>query len=165
MATCAFCGKSGIFLTVDKAHLCSTCSPKVREGARANLKIYNDSMIYIKEPANPGEVKRCAMDIRAVLKQLIVLENKNLFSHENTMPSELLRQFEADLDQYYLDCFQRDFNELATQVANMKVKRYQVAKIEKFMELCDKYKSELKDDKALEGIISKVEKLKLTYSN
>lgn len=164
MPTCRICNKKGLFLTVNIDHVCSACEQKARFVLQENLRLYNNSRISLNDPANPGEVKRCIQDIRAVLNQLIVLEKKNLLSRKNTMPTELLAQLEDQHDIFYLDCFEDDFNALVTQVSSMKVKKYQIARIDKFIDECNKYKVDLKNENSLGELIFKAMMLKNSLS-
>lgn len=165
MPTCRICGKKGLFLTVNQFQICKDCETRARLVLQENLRLYNNAIIYLEDPANPEEIIRSIQEARVALKQLISLENKNLLSKNHTPPSELSRRFEEQTDKFYLDYFDYEFKALVTQVTGMKIKRYQVERIDKFLAKCNKHKEDLKDKNCLGDLIFKAMMLKKTISD
>jgi hypothetical protein len=163
MATCRYCGNSGFFLSVNHVGLCNKCDLLVKDLFLENQHKLTTNQIYLDDPADFEDLKRTITDLRECLRVLVDLKNRG-FLTVNSNPEILLGTLETKHDIYYKKLFQWEFDQLAVTVANMKIRKAQLNRVENFLDDFDKYKSYLKDPSCLDALLKKAKKLKGSFS-
>lgn len=75
MATCKYCKRNGLFLSVNKSGLCTTCNSAIHIEAQSRLRVINDSVQLVNTGKTTAtRVSRC---------DLIVEHGQALLKYEN----------------------------------------------------------------------------------
>lgn len=158
MPNCHKCGKSGLFLKVNKFGLCSLCLTQVKNDSFAAMIKYDTELSIARAPANAGDMELSLFAMKNILQPIIEYEKKGFPTFEPSA-AHLLQRLEADKDNFYINCFEQDYEEMKSKVLSMKVNKAKLVRIDKFLMYLDKFKSHMDNPSLSVPIYKKVETL------
>ncbi len=163
MPKCIYCGKTGAFLKLSKAKLCSDCEKTIPSETIKNTYLYKNNLISLEDPATVDDLTTSITYIRRALGFLSNLQSKGLVG-EIKNPKSLLEDIEKNHDNYYKRLFDYEYDELLKTIAQMQLKKYQLARIRKFSEHLFLDRDDLNDRSCMNYLDVKVQKLIEIYS-
>ena len=160
MAKCKNCGKSGLFLSVNKSGLCNPCSVIVAMELENCMRIIKDSISIVDSTKNAATAISRINDLRFNLNKLIEYEKKGI--KLLTVPAaQTLAELERDHDEMIMKAINIELTKTIQDVLELKTTK---AKTKRFADLqkriTEEYQPALKSPKALLPVIEKVSKLK-----
>lgn len=136
MATCKFCGKTGIFHTVTKNGMCPNCEVFVDNDLRNRTRIFTESKDIINKSENPDVVISRLDVVKDCLTHIIMYEQKGIGFFQPS-PSQMLIDIENDRDNIISDCFERSYKTLKIKLLNLKSSSAISNNISKFVQKID----------------------------
>jgi len=115
MPQCKWCGKKGIFLTLDKYGLCDTCHHTVIFNITQIVNLINSSIDVMQKSKN--------LDTKLSRLELIEQKYRELLNYEkagivpsNKRPSEVLKEIPKIRDETIIEYFKEKSKEINTKV-------------------------------------------------
>ncbi|NLI56349.1 hypothetical protein GX420_05175 [bacterium] len=111
MPECKWCGKRGVFLSVNSAGLCMNCASLISFNVKETVRIVNDSLEIIKNSKKiDTRLSRCDLIIEKV-KDLLKYENKDIKTID-PKPSVFIEKIYSMKDQIIFEEINNMINEL-----------------------------------------------------
>ena len=151
MSKCKNCGKTGLFVKVSNNGLCDNCETFVTANIQNHARIYNDSIRIIETSENPDAVYSRIKLVIETLYALLEYENKGITTI-NPAPSQLIEKFKYEVDRFLLESFNRANITLSVEILSLKSNEAKRKRIQKFLELINKYLPKVNYMEELVGI-------------
>lgn len=163
MPTCNYCHKNGLFLRLEKNGCCDKCVKTIREAIHYIEHEIEINSIYLSSPASAEDLDRALYDLEHNYEELI--KYKSLcFTGKNPNPEISYQLLQENHDKYYVHLAKQEIKQLIDKLGEMKIKKYQLARISSFLESLENDYSEMNDQSLLDPIRKKIEKLREKYS-
>ncbi len=158
MAQCRWCGKSGLFLRLSNNGLCEKCSPFIIADIVRRGQIINESAELIK--------KSKKVDVISSRFDLVVEQMRHLYQYEQRniptivpLPSAYFTSNKNSHDDYIVEGFERELNELKLQLLTIKTDKAKTSHIYKFLEKIEEYVPKIRNPTLLNDFRSKASQL------
>lgn len=129
MGQCVWCGRSGLFLAVNKDGICSNCSPFIQMDIQNRVRILNDSLKLVRE-TKKMETLVSRLDLVIQQSQELMKYEKKGISTTEPLPSKFYQEFAANRDLIILERLEKEYDtvvrtiELPTFSAKKKINSY-----------------------------------------
>lgn len=162
MAVCKRCGKNAPFGRLNEFGLCANCIHETNGLLYDVERSVANNLIYLKDPANTEDLTRTIRDLTNNYITLSQLSVFGVLGHDKK-PKDTLHILEENHDQYYIHLAKQEGKIIEDEVNNLQRKKYQYAKIEKFIIHLQFDFTDMNDKSKLDGIRKKFEKLLEKY--
>jgi len=138
MATCKYCGKSGIFHRVTKNGMCPNCETFVAQDLKNRQRIYNESKNILEHTENPDIAFLHLKKVKDTLSALMLYEQKGIGIF-TPPPSVLHKDIEEKLDTLIFESFERAYGALMLKTSTLKTTSAKINNLRKFVGIIDNY--------------------------
>ena len=159
MATCKWCGKSGIFLKLSNNGLCNTCDLVIISEISQKVQHINESTELINKSSNTETIVSRFDYIVSLLESLQKYEAKGITTLK-TPPSKSLKIMSpAERDNHIVYGLEKELEKLKSELIELKTERGRVNRINKFYTRCQEFKNEMMNPATLIEVESGIEHL------
>lgn len=133
MATCKWCGKKGLFVSVDRNGLCSSCGPAIMIEAKSRLKVIRESQEIINK----------SKKLDTVLSRIdTIIENGTaLLKYEKAginildpLPSRLIKVAESSKEEAIIEFVNQEVDKFMTKAETSATPKSQITQASKALE-------------------------------
>ena len=159
MATCKWCGKSGLFLPLTENGLCKPCDVIIVTELIYATQHINESIDLIKQSSNTDTIVSRFDYIVKLLNSLLKYEKKGITTI-NPPPSEAIKSYSpAKRDIHIVYGLEKELEKLKLVVVDLKTNSGKVNRVKKFSARCEEYKKQLLNPAELTEIEEETEQL------
>ena len=164
MARCKWCGRSGLFLSINEISVCNNCWAIISPEFFAGKKIILESLQLVVNSKNL-DTKLFRLDLALEwAEKLIKYENKGI-SVISPPPSEFLTTLPPERNRIIKEALEFEIKELKVKVDVATSSQSQISHLSKFLLRIHDYKDKLKDPSLLDDleqeVIKSISKIKL----
>lgn len=145
MASCKYCGKSGIFLKVSPIGLCGNCEPVITMDIERRAQIIGESTEIIVQSSNIDTILSRFDSVLKHLEYLRNYEEKGIPTFAKP-PSESLKSFTPkDRDKLIIYGLEKELEKLKSVLLSLSTTKGKFNRLQKFYFRMLKFKSEMKN--------------------
>jgi len=164
MATCKWCGKSGLFLKVTSNGLCKTCDFVIVSETIQKINLINESTEIIGKSSNTDTILSRFDFIVETLNSLHKYELKGITTLK-IPPSESLKIMNSnERDNHIVHGLEKELEKLKMDLPVLKTKNGRINKIQKFNVRVQEFKIKLINKNELNEVEKSIEELLNNYS-
>jgi hypothetical protein len=116
MAKCKYCGRGGLFLSLNQYGLCSNCAGAISIEMNSRLRVIQESINLVKESRKLDiRLSRCDLVIKIASEIVEKFESKGITVMDPSA-TELLRRYKAGRDEIIKDSFEKDYQKALAKV-------------------------------------------------
>ena len=156
MARCKFCGRSGIFLSVNQYGLCNNCATSISYEINSTLRVIQDSIELVKTSKNL-ETRLSRADVVIKLASEIVdkFESKGITVMDPSA-KDLLRRYKEGRDDIIKDSLEEEYKKASTKSAVGTTAKTKTNPLSKVLIIIQDYKSQLGKKESLDDLEQKI---------
>ena len=110
MERCRWCGKAGIFLSINSDGLCKKCEPLVRREIYSSGKIIQDSEKLLENPTDDNITRKQYKLILNKAKEILKYEQKGIPTY-TPLPSEIIKKYVSKHDKLIMESMPKKVND------------------------------------------------------
>jgi len=158
MARCKFCGRSGIFLSVNQYGLCNNCATSISYEINSTLRVIQESIELVKTSKNL-ETRLSRADLVMKLASEIVdkFESKGI-TVMDPPAKDLLRRYKEGRDDIIKDSLDEEYKKASTKSAVGTTVKTKTNPLSKVLIKIQDYKSQLMKKESLDDLEQKTNK-------
>ena len=158
MARCKFCGRSGIFLSVNQYGLCNNCATSISYEINSTLRVIQESIELVKTSKNL-ETRLSRADVVMKLASEIVdkFESKGI-TVMDPPAKDLLRRYKEGRDDIIIDSLEEEYKKASTKSAVGTTAKTKTNPLSKVLIKVQDYKSQLVKKESLDELEQKINK-------
>jgi len=107
---CRWCGKVGIFLSINSDGLCKKCEPLVRREIYSSGKIIQDAEKLLENPMDDSIIPKQYKLILKKASEILKYEKKGIPTY-SPLPSELIKEYTAKHDKLIMESMPEKVND------------------------------------------------------
>lgn len=107
---CRWCGKAGIFLSINSDGLCKKCEPLVRKDVYSNGKIIQDAEKLLENSVDDNIAIKQYRLILNKAKEILKYEQKGIPTY-STLPSEIIKKYVSKHDKLIMESMPKKVND------------------------------------------------------
>lgn len=160
MATCKWCGKSGIFLTISDLGLCSSCDEGIRNEITLKVERLNESTEIIQQSSKTETIVERFDYIVGIYESLLRYEKRGVITLK-VPPSKTLSEVYTpqERDRHIIYGLEKEFEVLKRGLVPLKTKKGRNNRVVQFFQKVASYKKELIDPQKVDEINSQIDLL------
>ena len=164
MASCKWCGKSGLFLSLTKNGLCKICDIEIVSDIFQKQMLINDSTQIIQASENVDTIVSRFDFIVDILNSLSKYEQKGIPTL-NPPPSKALEIMSpSERDNHIVYGLDKEFGRLKLKVNSLKTNKAKVTNIQNFITKMENFQELMLDNTQLNKLSREVKKYLQIYN-
>lgn len=165
MSKCKFCGRSGLFFSVDQYGLCNNCATAVSIEIQSKLRVIQESINLVKESKKlDTRLSRCDLVLKLTSEIVDKYESKGITVMEPSA-TEIMRRYKQGRDEIIKDSFDQEYQKTLAKVEVSSSPKTKISTLSKILLKIQDYKTQTSEEAVLDSlekaITQKIHKIQL----